>query len=164
MDVRPALWALLAGAALTLAAFWCLQSAGPAGWEEAVVEVADSGPSTLSTEPGAGEDQKRHLVLRTASGEQFDAWGRDRHLGQPEGRWLRVEISEVGREVQAIEADGVRTAVDSSDLGAFWAVLIGGGLLLGALAACTEAKRPILAAAGMVAGLGAGALPVLLLF
>jgi hypothetical protein len=120
--------------------------------------------SPLSTEPGAGEDQQRHLVLRTASGEQFDVWGRDRHLGRPEGTWLRVEISEVGRDVQAIEADGLRTAVDSSDLGAFWAGLIGGGLLLGAVGGGTDAERPILAAAGVVAGLGVGALPVLLLF
>ncbi|MFJ1762071.1 hypothetical protein ACIOD2_17230 [Amycolatopsis sp. NPDC088138] len=163
MDVAPVL-AVFAGATLTVGTFWLLQSIGPAGWEEAVVVTADPLRSPFSTEPGANEDQQRHLVLRTASGESFDVWGRDRHLGQPEGTWLRVEISDVGRDVQAIKVRGLRTAVYSNDIGAFWAALLGGGLLLGALGSCTEAKRPILAAASVVAGLGAGALPVLPLF
>ncbi|WP_326946066.1 hypothetical protein OG439_42635 [Amycolatopsis sp. NBC_01307] len=164
MDVRPALWAVVAGAASTLAVFWFLQAVGPSGWEEAVVEAADPVQWPVSTEPGAGEDQQHHLVLRTASGEHFEVWGKDRHLGQSAGTWLRAEISDVGREVQAIEADGRRTTVDSGGLGVFLAALIGLGFLAGALGACADAKRPIPAMAGAVAGLGAGALPVFLLF
>ncbi len=164
MDVRPALWAVVAGAAFTLAVFWFLQAVGPSGWEEAVVESADPGHWPVSTEPGAGEDQQHHLVLRTASGERFEVWGKDRHLGQPAGTWLRVEISDVGREAQAIEVHGRRTTVDSGGLGVFFAASIGFGFLAGALGACAEARRPIPAVAGAVAGLGAGALPVFLLF
>lgn len=130
MDVRPALWAVVAGAAFTLAVFWFLQAVGPSGWEEAVVEAADPVQWPVSTEPGAGEDQQHHLVLRTASGEHFEVWGKDRHLGQSAGTWLRAEISDVGREVQAIEADGRRTTVDSGGLRVFLAALIGLGFLV----------------------------------
>lgn len=164
MDIRPALWAVVAGAACTLAVFWFLQAVGPSGWEEAVVESADPVQWPLSTEPGAGEDQQHHLVLRTASGERFEVRGKDRHLGQSEGTWLQVEISDVGREAQAIEVYGRRTTVDSGGLGVFLAALVGFGFLSGALGACADAKRPIPAMAGAVAGLGAGALSVLLLF
>jgi hypothetical protein len=164
VDIRPALWAVVAGAAFSLAVFWFLQAVGPSGWEEAVVEAADPVQWPLSTEPGAGEDQQHHLVLRTASGESFEVWGRDRHLNQSRGTWLRVEISDVGRAAQAIEVYGRRTSVDSGGLGIFFAALIGFGFLAGALGACADAKHPIPAMAGAVAGLGAGALPVLLLF
>ncbi|WP_410625293.1 hypothetical protein [Amycolatopsis sp. cmx-8-4] len=164
MDLRPALWAVVAGAAATLAVVWFLQAVGPSGWEEAVVEAADPVQWPVSTEPGAGEDQQHHLVLRTASGERFDVRGKDRHLGRPAGTWLRAEISDVGREVQAIEVDGRRTTVDSGGLGIFVAALTGLGFLAGALGACADAKRPIPAVAGAVAGLGAGVLLVSRLF
>jgi hypothetical protein len=164
VDVRPALWAVVAGAAFTLAVFWFLQAVGPSGREEAIVEAADPTHWPVSSEPGAGEDQQHHLVLRTASGERFEVWGRDRHLGQAEGTWLQVEISDVGREVQAIEVDGRRTTVDSGGLGVFFAALIGCGFLVGAVGAGADARRPIPAAAGAVAGLGAGVLLVLPLF
>ena len=162
MDVRPALWAVVAGATLTLGTFWLLESVGPAGREEAVVEAADPRQWPVSDEPGAGET--RHLVLRTASGERFEAWGKDRHLGLSQGTWLQVEISVVGREVQAIEVYGRRTTVDSSGLGAFMAGLIGCGMLLAATAGAAETDRPALAGLTVVAGLGVGVLPVLLLF
>lgn len=162
MDVRPALWAVVAGAALTLGTFWLLESVGPAGREEATVEATDPRQWPVSDEPGAGET--RHLVLRTASGERFEAWGKDRHLGLPRGTWLQVEISVVGREVQAIEVYGRRTTVDSGGLGAFVAGLVGFGMLVTAGAAAAETDRPALAGLSVLAGLAAGVAPVLLLF
>ncbi|MEA5362126.1 hypothetical protein VA596_21505 [Amycolatopsis sp., V23-08] len=164
MNPTPAVLAAFAGAVLTVGTYWLVESAGPAGWEEAVVESADRAQSSLSTEPGAGDDEQHHFVLRTASGERFDVRGRGRKLVQSEGTWLQVEISDVGREAQAIKVYGTRISVDSGGFGVFWAAGIGGGLLLGAVASCADAKRPIPAVASVVAGLGAGALPVLLLF
>jgi hypothetical protein len=163
VDVRPALWAVVAGATLTLATFWLLQAVGPSGREEATVEAGDPTEWPVSTEPGAGEP-KHHLVFRTASGERLEAWGRDRGLRLSPGTSLQVEISVVGREVQAIEVYGRRTTVDSGGLGVFFAGLIGCGFLVGAVGACADADRRIPAVAGAVAGLGVGALPALLLF
>ena len=164
MDLTPAVLAAFAGAVLTVGAYWLVESVCPAGWEEAVVEAADPAQWPLSTEPGAGEDQQHHLVLLTASGEHFDVWGRGRKLIQSEGTWLQVEISDVGREAQAIKVYGRRTSVDSGGLGVFFAGLIGCGFLVGAVGACADADRRIPAVAGAVAGLGVGALPALLLF
>jgi hypothetical protein len=162
--VKSALWAVVAGAALTLGTFWLLQAFGPSGWEEAVVEATDDGGWTPSTEPGANTGPTHHLVLRTASGERFEARGKDRKLGVWSGTWLQVEVSDVGRAVQAIEVDGRRVTVDSGGLGIFLVGLVGVGMLGSALGEALESGRPILAGPMLVAGLGAGALPVLLLF
>ena len=166
MDVRPALWAVVAGAALTLGMFWLLESVGPVGREEATVEAAGPRRWPVSDEPGAGAgaSETKHLVLRTASGERFEAWGKDRHLSLSRGTWLQVEISVVGREVQAIEVYGRRTTVDSGGLGAFVAGLVGFGMLVTAGAAAAETDRPALAGLSVLAGLAAGVAPVLLLF
>ncbi|MFI5590893.1 hypothetical protein ACIA5G_38000 [Amycolatopsis sp. NPDC051758] len=164
MDVRPALWAVVAGAALTLGMFWLLESVGPVEREEATVEATDPKQWPVSDEPGARESETKHLVLRTASGERFEAWGKDRHLSLSRGTWLQVEISVVGREVQAIEVYGRRTTVDSGGLGAFVAGLVGFGMLMTAGAAAVETDRPALAGLSVLAGLAAGVAPVLLLF
>jgi hypothetical protein len=164
VDLRPALWAVVAGASLALGTFWLLESVGPAGWEEAFVEKADPSQWTVSDEPGARESERHHLVLRTASGERLEASGRGRHLGVSRGTWLQVEISDIGREVQAIQVEGRRTSVESGGLGAFVAGLIGCGMLVTAGAAAVETDRPALAGLTVPAGLAAGVAPVLLLF
>jgi hypothetical protein len=162
--VKSALWAVVAGAALTLGTFWFLQAFGPSGREEAVVEAADYGAWTPSTEPGANENRAYHLIVRTASGERFETSGHGLRIGVSSGTSLQVEISDVGRELQAIEVHGRRAGVDSGGAGVFFAGLVGVGMLGTALGEALESGRPILAGLVPVAGLAAGALPVLLLF
>lgn len=166
--VKSALWGVVAGAALTLGTFWLLQAYGPSGREEAVVEAADHGEWTPSTEPGANEDRTHHLVLRTASGERFEAQGKERKLNVSKGTWLQAEISDVGREVQAIEVDGRRVDVSSGgvEIFIFLAGLMGFQMLGFAIGEALGASedRPILAGPVVVAGLAAGAWPVSLLF
>jgi HAMP domain-containing protein len=152
----PALFGLLAGAALTFATFWLLQAIGPVERAEAVVVARDSSRS--------GSKLTRHLVLRTASGERFEAWSSDGNFDAWPGRPVRLEISEAGRTVRAVEVDGHRVAVDTGGVMVFWATLFGGGMLVGALAGAAESGRPVAAAVTTAASLGTGVLPVSLLF
>jgi hypothetical protein len=155
--LKPALWAVFAGAVLTFGSHWLLQAIGPVERAEATTEARDN------HDPGSGT-RSYHLVLRTASGERFEAWGTDKRLDILPGEQVRVEISEVGHEVQGVEYYGRQVSTDGGGDLVFWSVLVGGGMLLAAVGACTEADRRVLAAAGTAAGLGVGALPVLLLF
>lgn len=152
----PALFGLFAGAALTFAAFWLLQAVGPVERVEAVVEARDTWRS--------GSEPSYHLVLRTASGEHFEAWSGDKSFGAPPGQPVRLEISDVGRTVRAVEVYGDRVEADTSGVLVFWATLFGGGMLVGTLAGAVESGRPVAAAVTTAASLGVGALPVLPLF
>jgi hypothetical protein len=152
----PALFGLLAGAALTFATFWLLQAVGPVERAEAFVVARDSSRS--------GSELTHHLVLRTASGERFEAWSSDKNFITRSGEPVRLEISEVGRTVRAVEVDGHRVAADTGGVLAFWVTLFGGGMLVGALAGAAESGRPVAAAVTTAASLGAGVLPVLPLF
>jgi formate-dependent nitrite reductase membrane component NrfD len=162
--VKSALWAVIAGVTLTLGTFWLLQAFGPSEREEAVVEAADYGEWTPSDEPGANDDRAYHLVLRTASGERFETSGHGLRLGVSSGTSLQVEISDVGRELQAIEVHGRQATVGSGWAAVFFAGLVGCSMLVAALAEALESARPILAGPAVVTGLAVGALPVLLLF
>jgi hypothetical protein len=113
VDVRPALWAVVAGVALAFGTFWVLQALGPA-------------ERRGSHRRGAGTDKK--LAFR-------------------EGEAVQVEISDFGHVVQAVEQHGRRAGTESGGDLAFWFTLAGCGFLV-----------------GTAAGLGVGALPVLLLF
>jgi hypothetical protein len=156
VDLRPALWAVVAGVALAFGTSWVLQALGPAEWQEATVVARDS------SKPAS--EVQYHLVLETASGESFDAWGTDKKLAFRPGEAVRVEISDFGHVVQTVERHGRGASPESGGDLAFWMALTGGGFLVGAVGACADAKRRIRAVATAVAGLGTGALPVLLLF
>jgi hypothetical protein len=164
--VKSALCAVLAGVAFTFGTLWLIQALGPSGREEAVVEAVDDGGGEWQpgTQRPTGEVRARHLVLRTASGERFEAWVKDRRLSVSPGTSLQVEISDVGREVQAIEVDGRRVAAETGDGGTFLVGLVALGMLGAAFGWASESDRPILVGPVVVAGLAAGALPVLLLF
>ncbi|WP_410668561.1 hypothetical protein [Amycolatopsis sp. cmx-4-68] len=155
--LKPVLWALPAGAVLAFTVFWFLQAIGPSRWEEA---------TTVSLESYAvdAEVRNHHLFLDTASGDRIEARGTDPDLDIQPGERVRVEVSEVGREVQAVELHGHRADAGASGDLAFCGALIGGGLLAAALAGAAEARDPLPAALIAIAGLGVGALPVLLLF
>ncbi|MFJ7210344.1 hypothetical protein [Amycolatopsis sp. NPDC098790] len=153
----PAAWAVAAGAGLTFAVYGILESAGPVERVEAVVEARDVSRSESGT-------STYHLVLRTASGERFEADGTEKGLGVRPGANVRIEISAVGREVQALVVYRRRIGTDAGEGLAFWAVLLGGGALAGALSNAARTGRPLPAALTTVAGLGAGVAPVLLLF
>jgi hypothetical protein len=154
----PAAWAVAAGAGLTFAVYGILESAGPVERAEAVVEASHD------YEPGSGGDHAYHLVLRTASGERFEAEGSEKGLHLRSGDDVRIEISAVGREVQAVVVHRRPIGTDAGESLAFWAVLLGGGALAGALSHAAATERPLPAALSTVAGLGAGVAPVLLLF
>lgn len=151
-----ALWAALAGAALAFAVFWLLQAVGPVRPEEAEVVARDS----VTT----GSERTYHLVLRTASGERFEAWNPDAALDQRPGQPVRLEISAVGRTVRAVVVHDHRVAIDTGGVLVFWAALFGVGMLIGALAGAADTGHPVAGVLSAAAGLGAGAVPVSLLF
>ncbi|GLY41336.1 hypothetical protein Amsp01_073590 [Amycolatopsis sp. NBRC 101858] len=155
--VAPAAWAVAAGAGLTFAVYGILESVGPVERAEAVVEVSHDYAS-------GSTKHIYHLVLRTASGELFEAEGSEKGLGVRVGDDVGIEISAVGREVQAVRVYRRRVPTDAGESLAFWAVLAGGGALVGALAKAAETRRALPAALSTAAGLAAGVAPALLLF
>lgn len=153
----PAAWAVAAGASLAFAVYGILESVGPAEREEATVEAYEDYRSETGT-------VSYELAVRTASGERLETSGSEKRLGVRPGDQVQVEVSEVGREVQAVVVYRRRVATDAGEGLAFWAVLVGGGSLLGALSSASEARRPLPATLTTAAGLVVGAAPVLLLF
>ncbi|MGW4064115.1 hypothetical protein ACWEGE_37900 [Amycolatopsis sp. NPDC004747] len=154
----PAVSAAFAGAVLALGAYGVLDAGGPAETEEATVEargqhMADKG------------GRRYDLVLRTASGEHFDVSSPDAALDLEPGLPVRLEISEVGRSVQAVTAGGHRVEVGNSPvaIGVFAVVVAVMALFFTAIIA-GDADRPGVAALSAAAGFAGGFLPVLLLF
>ncbi|UOZ09737.1 hypothetical protein [Amycolatopsis sp. WQ 127309] len=147
-----ALVTIPAGAALCFAAFWTVQSIGPVERTEAVTVTRSS------------TGDSHHLVFRTAEGERFEAWSADEGFDMPPGEPVRLEISEVGHQVRAVERLGERVAVGSGLALVFWAVLFGGWIQAAVLVGTAEQRRLGLGLAGSAAGLAAGAVPVFLLF
>jgi hypothetical protein len=153
----PAAWAFAAGAGLTFALYGILESVGPVERAEATVEASENDGSVTGT-------PTYRLVLRTASGERFEASGKEKGLDVPAGQQVQVEISDVGREVQAIVRHRRWAGTDSGEGLAFWMVVFGGGTLIGALSTAAEIRRPLPAVLSTAAGLAAGVAPVLPLF
>ena len=156
--VVPALSAAFAGAVLALGTFGVLEAGGPAGREEAIVEAR-----------GQHDDNRRghlyDLVLRTASGERFEVSAHDAIFDLEPGLPVTLEISEVGRSVQTVEADGHRVPTGNSPVAVgVFAALIAAMTLVFTVMAAMYTGRPALAALSATAGFLAGALPVLLLF
>ncbi|MBE8523709.1 hypothetical protein ILP97_40540 [Amycolatopsis sp. H6(2020)] len=156
--VVPALSAAFAGAMLAFGTFGVLDAGGPTERDEATVETR-----------GQHDDNRighrYDLVLRTASGERFEVDSADASFDLEPGSPVRVEVSEVGRSVQAVEVGGHRVETGSSPVATgVFAALIAAMSLLFTLICVVEADRPKLAALSATAGLVVGALPVLLLF
>ncbi|WP_410606842.1 hypothetical protein [Amycolatopsis sp. lyj-109] len=155
--IIPALSAAFAGAALVVGTQGVLDAGGPAGREEATVEARDQ------------HDDHRighlyDLVLRTASGERFEVSSIDASLDLEPGLPVGLEISEVGRSVQAVETGGHRVEVGNSPvaIGIFVAVIAAMALFFTAIFV-VEADRRALATLSAVAGFLAGVLPMVLL-
>ncbi|WP_410639550.1 hypothetical protein [Amycolatopsis sp. lyj-346] len=153
-----ALGAAFVGTSLAFGTYGVLDAGGPAGWEEATVQTRGQ---HVERTTGRLYD----LVLRTASGEHFEVSSPDATLDLEPGSPVRLEISEVGRSVQAVEARGHRVGVGNSPVAVgVFAVLIAVMTLVFTLICVTQADRPALAALSAAAGFLAGALPVVLLF
>ncbi|MEU4249450.1 hypothetical protein AB0F15_18765 [Amycolatopsis sp. NPDC026612] len=154
--IAPAVCAAFVGAALAFGTFGLLQTGGPAEREEATVE-------TVTYEPGS-EGRGYVLALRTASGESLEVADGDQGLDLRPGKHVRLEISEFGRSVQAVEADGRRTPTGMSlfGVGYLMVLVLTLPLLLMLLTAAATA-RPVPAALSAAAGFLVGALPVVLL-
>jgi hypothetical protein len=156
--VVPALSAAFAGAMLSFGTYGVLDSGGPVERDEATVEAR-------------GQHDDNHvghlydLVLRTASGERFEASSHDATFDLEPGLPVTLEVSEVGRSVQAVEVAGRQVEVGNSPVAAgVFAALVAAMSLFFTLICVTETERPKLAALGAAAGFVAGVLPVLLLF
>ncbi|RSM50263.1 hypothetical protein DMA12_03205 [Amycolatopsis balhimycina DSM 5908] len=150
--------AAFGGVVLALGMLGVLEADGPAGREEATVE-------TRGQHVDSSRGHLYDLVLRTASGEHFEVSSADAGLDLEPGLPVRLEISEVGRSVQAVEAGGRRISTGNSAVAAgIFGVLLAVTPLLFALMMAVESGRPVLAALSATAGFLAGALPVLLLF
>jgi hypothetical protein len=153
-----ALGAAFAGAALAFGTYGVLDAGGPAGREEATVQ-------TRGQHVDRSSGHLYDLVLRTASGERFEASSPDATLDLEPGSPVRLEISEVGRSVQAVEARGHRVGVGNSPVAVgVFAALIAVLTLVFTLIGVAGADRPARAALSAVAGFLVGALPVVLLF
>lgn len=155
--LSPALLAAAAGAALAFGTYGVLESFGPSERTEAIVETRHN------EQPPSGE-RLYELVFRTASGEHFKVREPDAHLDLEPGLPVGLQVSEVGRKVQAVETGDRRVSTDSLGALAWLAVVLGAGMLLVALVSATDTERPGLAWLSATAGLVVGALPVLLLF
>jgi hypothetical protein len=150
--------AAIAGAALALGTWGVLDAGGPAEREEATVEARGQHESRST-------GHRYDLVLRTAAGERFEVDSADASLDLEPGTPVRLEVSEFGRSVQAVEAGGHRVPVGNSPVAVgVFAVVIGAMALLLTLIWVVEADRRALAALTTTAGFLVGALPVLLLF
>ena len=156
--IGPAVLAAVTGALLAFGTYGVLEAGGPATREEATVETRGQ---HVDSQAGHLYD----LAARTASGERFEVSAHDAGLDLEPGLPVRLEISEVGRSVQAVEAGGHRVSTGNSAvaLGVFVG-LYAAMLLAWALVIAVGTGRLGAAALSMAAGLGAGALPVLLLF
>ncbi|MEU0794623.1 hypothetical protein ABZ342_31570 [Amycolatopsis sp. NPDC005961] len=150
--------AALAGAALAFGTWGVLDAGGPAEREEATVESRGQHDSSST-------GHRYDLVLRTAAGERFEVESGDASLDLEPGVPVRLDVSELGRSVQAVEAAGHRVRVGNSPVavGVFVAAIAVMALVF-TLIWVAEADRPALAALTATAGFAAGALPVLLLF
>ncbi len=152
-----ALGAAFAGAALAFGTYGVLDAGGPTGREEATVVTR-----------GQHESDSGHrydLVLRTASGERFEFSSPDATLDLEPGSPVRLEVSEVGRSVQAVETGGHRVEAGNSPVAIGFCVVVTAAItLLFTLIWVVEADRPALAALSAAAGFVVGALPVALLF
>ncbi len=155
--LSPALLAAVAGAGLAFGTYGILESFGPSERTEATVETRHN------EQPPSGE-RLYELVFRTASGEHFKVREPDARLDLEPGLPVGLQVSEVGRKVQAVETGDRRVSTDSLGSVAWLAVAFGAGMLLVALVRATGTDRPGLAWVSATAGLAVGALPVLLLF
>ncbi len=156
--VITAVSAAFTGAVLAFGVWGVLDAGGPAEREEATVETRGQ---HVSSSAGHQYD----LVLRTASGERFEVDSADASLDLEPGSPVRLEISEVGRSVQAVEAAGHRVETGNSPVGlGVFAVLVAVMSLVFTLIFVAEADRRVLAALSAAAGFLVGALPVVLLF
>jgi hypothetical protein len=150
--------AAFAGAALAFGTFGVLDAGGPAGREEATVE-------TRGQHVDKSIGHRYDLVLRTASGERFEVDSADAGLDLEPGSPVRLEISEVGRSVQAVDARGHRVEVGNSPFGVgVFGVVAAAMALFFTLICVAEEDRPAQAALSAAAGFVVGVLPVLLLF
>ena len=156
--IAPAAFAAVAGAMLAFGTYGVLDAAGPAKREEATVV-------TRGRHVDSQAGRRYDLAVRTASGERFDVSSSDAGLDLEPGLPVRLEISEVGQSVQAVEAGGHRVSTGNSAvalnviMGLYAAIL-----LVCALVIAVGSGRFGRAALGMTTGLAVGALPVLLLF
>lgn len=156
--VVPAVGAAFTGAVLAFGVWGVLDAGGPAEREEATVE-------TRGQHVSSSTGHRYDLVLRTASGERFEVDSADASLDLEPGSPVRLEISEVGRSVQAVEADGHRVENGNSPVGlGVFAVLVAVMSLVFTLIFVVEADRRALAGLSAAAGFLVGALPVVLLF
>ena len=156
--IVPAVGAAFAGAVLAFGTFGVLEAGGPVVRQEATVETRGQ---HVDSQIGRQYD----LVLRTASGERFEVSSSEAGLDLEPGLPVRLEVSRVGRSVQAVEADGRRVETGNSPVGlGVFAVLVAVMSLVFTLIFVAEADRRVLAALSATAGLAAGALPVSLLF
>jgi hypothetical protein len=154
----PALFAAITAAVLGFGTYGVLAAGGPAGREEAIVEWR-----------GQHDDSRighlYDLALHTASGERFEVSSTDAGLDLEPGLRVALEISEIGRSAQALEADGHRISIGNSPVALGVFVVLFAAVPLGlAVMAAARTGRPGLAALSAMAGFAAGALPVLLLF
>ncbi|MEV4149096.1 hypothetical protein AB0J40_35930 [Amycolatopsis sp. NPDC049691] len=155
--VVSAVSAAVGGAALAFGTFGVLDAGGPAEREEATVE-------TRGQHESSSTGHQYDLALRTASGERFEVSSADAGLDLEPGSPVRLEISEVGRSVQAVEAAGHRVETGNSPVGlGVAAALVAVVPLLFALICAATADRPARAALSAAAGFLVGALPVVLL-
>jgi hypothetical protein len=153
-----AVGAAVAGAALAFGTLGILDAGGPAGREEATVE-------TRGQHDSSSTGHRYDLVLRTASGERFEVDSADASFDLEPGSPVRLEISEVGRSVQAVETGGHRVETGNSPVAVgVFAALVAVMSLLCTLICVAEADRRALTALSASAGFLMGALPVLLLF
>jgi hypothetical protein len=156
--IGSAVVAAFAGALLAFGTYGVLDAGGPASREEATVETRGQ---HVDSQAGHLYD----LAVRTASGERFEVSSHDAGLDLEPGLPVGLEISEVGRSVQAVEADGrwISTGDSAVAVGVF-AGLYAAMLLSWALIIAVATGRRGAVALSMTAGLAVGALPVLLLF
>ncbi|OXM66933.1 hypothetical protein [Amycolatopsis vastitatis] len=156
--IGPAVLAALAGALLAFGTYGVLDAGGPAKREEATVETRGQ---HVDSQAGHLYD----LAVRTASGERFEVSSHDAGLDLEPGLPVGLEISEVGRSVQAVEAGGHRIPAGDSAVGLGVIVGLYAAMLLAwGLAIAVVTGRLGAAALSMTAGLAVGALPVWLLF
>ncbi|MDX3191369.1 hypothetical protein PV458_23420 [Streptomyces sp. MN03-5084-2B] len=156
--VVSAVGAAFAGAVLAFGTYGVLDAGGPVERAEATVE---SRGQHVDSQVGHRYD----LALRTASGERFEVNSADAGLDLEPGLPVRVEISRVGRSVQAVETGSRRVETGNSPVAIGIFVLLTAAMaLFFAVIIAMDAERPALAALSVTAGFLAGALPVLLLF
>ncbi|MEU5257752.1 hypothetical protein [Amycolatopsis sp. NPDC021455] len=156
--IAPAVLAAFAGAILAFGTYGVLDAGGPAKREEATVETRGQ---HMDSQAGHLYD----LAVRTASGERFEVHSSDAGLDLEPGLPVTLEISEVGRSVQAVEAGGHRVSTGNSAVAVGVMTGLYAAFLLGwALVIAVDSRRFGAAAVSMTAGFAAGALPVLLLF